>query len=74
MGLVALNCKENNHGCAPIASAQLAGEAVTLDVVASHMWPSMTRTVPGSIRIPPEEVGKRYPELPRDTTIITYCT
>lgn len=50
------------------------GEAVILDVVASHVWPSMTRTIPGSIRIPPEEIGKRYPELPRDKTIIAYCT
>ncbi len=51
-----------------------ADEAVILDVVASHVWPSMTRTIPGSIRIPPEEIGKRYPELPRDKTIIAYCT
>lgn len=51
-----------------------AGEAVVLDVVASHVWPSMTRTIPGSIRIPPEEVGKRFDELPRDKAIIAYCT
>lgn len=51
-----------------------AGEAVILDVVASHIWPSMTRTVEGSIRIPPEEIPKRLDELPRDKTIITYCT
>jgi len=51
-----------------------AGEAVIIDVVASHVWPSMTRTIPGSIRIPPEEVSKRYPELPRDKMIVAYCT
>lgn len=51
-----------------------AGEAVILDVVASHIWPSMTRTVEGSIRIPPEEIPKRLDELPRDKPIITYCT
>lgn len=51
-----------------------AGEAVILDVVASHVWPSMTRTILGSIRIPPEEVGKRFGELPRDKTIVAYCT
>ena len=51
-----------------------AGEAVILDVVASHVWPSMTRIIPGSIRIPPEEVEERYRELPRDKTIIAYCT
>jgi rhodanese-related sulfurtransferase len=51
-----------------------AGEAVILDVVAAHVWPSMTRTISGSIRIPPEEVEKRYTELPRDKTIVAYCT
>ena len=51
-----------------------AGEALILDVVASHVWPSMTRIIPGSIRIPPEEVEKRYTELPRDKTIVAYCT
>jgi len=51
-----------------------AGEALILDVVASHVWPSMTRTITGSIRIPAEEVGKRFGELPLDKTIIAYCT
>ena len=50
------------------------GEAVILDVMASHVWPSMTRIIQGSIRIPPEEIEKRFGELPRDKTIITYCT
>ena len=50
------------------------GEAVILDVVASHVWPAMARTIQGSIRIPPEEIGKRFGELPRDKTIIAYCT
>ena len=51
-----------------------AGEAVILDVVASRVWPSMTRTIPGSIRIPPEEVEKQFSHLPGDKTIIAYCT
>ena len=51
-----------------------AGEALILDVVASHVWPSMTRTIQGSVRIPPDEIGKRFAELPPDKTIITYCT
>ena len=51
-----------------------AGEAVILDVVASRVWPSMTRTIPGSIRIPPEEVEKGFSHLPGDKTIIAYCT
>ena len=51
-----------------------ADEAVILDVVASHVWPSMTRTIPGSIRIPPEDIERRFHELPRDKAIIAYCT
>jgi rhodanese-related sulfurtransferase len=51
-----------------------AGEAVIVDVVASHVWSSMTRIIDGSIRIPPEEIETRHHELPRDKTIITYCT
>ena len=51
-----------------------SGEAVILDVVASHVWPAMARTIQGSIRIPPEEIKDRFGELPRDKTIITYCT
>ena len=51
-----------------------SGEGIILDMVASHVWPSMTRTIQGSIRIAPEEIEERFAELPRDKTIITYCT
>ena len=51
-----------------------AGEALILDVVASHVWPSMTRTIQGSVRISPDEIGNRFSELPRDKAIIAYCT
>jgi rhodanese-related sulfurtransferase len=51
-----------------------SGKAIILDVVASHVWPAMARTIQDSIRIPPEEIKNRFSELPRDKTIITYCT
>lgn len=51
-----------------------ADEAIILDIVASHVWPAMTRTIQDSIRIPPEEIPARFGELPRDKTIIAYCT
>jgi rhodanese-related sulfurtransferase len=51
-----------------------SGKAVILDMVASHVWPAMARTIQGSIRIPPEEIKDRLGELPRDKTIIPYCT
>jgi rhodanese-related sulfurtransferase len=51
-----------------------AGKAIVFDVVASHVWPAMTRTIQGSVRIPPEEIEQRFSELPRDKTVIAYCT
>jgi rhodanese-related sulfurtransferase len=51
-----------------------AGEAVVVDAVASHVWPAMTRSIAGAIRIPPEDIPRRYAELPRDKAIIVYCT
>jgi rhodanese-related sulfurtransferase len=51
-----------------------SGQAVILDVVASHVWPSMARRIAGSIRIPPEEIQARHNELPRDKIVIAYCT
>ena len=50
------------------------GEAIILDIVASHVWPAMARIIQGSIRIPPDEILQRFGELPRDKTIIAYCT
>lgn len=51
-----------------------AGEAVIIDVVASHVWPSMSRSIQGSMRIAPEEIRERFVELPREKAIIAYCT
>ena len=51
-----------------------AGQAIILDMVASHVWPAMARTIEDSIRIPPEEIQTRFHELPRDKAIIAYCT
>lgn len=51
-----------------------AGDAVVLDSVASHIWPSMSRVIQGAIRIPPEEIKDRFSDLPRNKTVIVYCT
>jgi hypothetical protein len=47
---------------------------MVLDAVASHVWPAMTWSLAGALRIPPEDIPRRYSELPRDKTIIVYCT
>ena len=51
-----------------------AGEAIVLDVVASGVWEALEEAVPGAVRIPPEEIGARFAELPRGKAIVAYCT
>ena len=51
-----------------------AGEAIVLDVVASGVWEALEEAVPGAVRIPPEQVGARFGELPREKAIVAYCT
>ena len=50
------------------------GQGLFLDVVASSVYPMMHMAIAGAIRIAPEELADRIEELPRSTTIITYCT
>ena len=51
-----------------------AGEAIMLDVVSPLAWEQLDRAVRGAVRIPPDEVGQRLAELPRERAIIAYCT
>ena len=51
-----------------------AGEAIVIDVVASGVWEALEEAVPGAVRIPPEEIGARFGELPREKAIVAYCT
>ena len=51
-----------------------AGEAIFLDVVTTPGWEQLTIAIPGAVRIPPEEIERRFGELPRDRAIIAYCT
>jgi len=51
-----------------------AGQALFLDVVSSSIYPLMHKAIAGAIRIAPEELADRVGELPKSTTIITYCT
>jgi rhodanese-related sulfurtransferase len=37
-------------------------------------WAEAGDKIPGSIRIPVDEVEKRLPEFDKDATIIAYCT
>jgi rhodanese-related sulfurtransferase len=51
-----------------------SGQAIILDVVSSSVYPLMHEAIAGAVRIAPEELADRVGELPKSTTIITYCT
>jgi rhodanese-related sulfurtransferase len=52
-----------------------AHEALTvLDSRASDAWKNSDGQIPGSIRVPPDEVDKHLSEIPRDRLVVPYCT
>ena len=59
----------------PEAKARLdAGQALVLDVVSPAAWDQLDVAIAGALRIPPDELSRRYRELPKDREIVTYCT
>jgi rhodanese-related sulfurtransferase len=51
------------------------GEVVVfLDARNPHAWGAANLKLPGALRVPVHEVVQRLPEIPRDRTIVTYCT
>lgn len=50
------------------------GDAVLLDVVQPAAWNELDRVPAGAIRIPPDDIERRYQELPRAREVIAYCT
>lgn len=52
-----------------------SGEPVlALDVRQPDALSTCPFSIPGSVRIPPSELPDRYGELPRDRTIVAFCT
>ena len=51
-----------------------AQQALIVDVVSPQAWDALDEAIPGAIRIPPDEFGQRFGELPRERAIIAYCT
>jgi membrane protein DedA with SNARE-associated domain len=52
-----------------------AGETVAIiDLRHEATFLSDPRTLPGALRMSPEEVEDRHPEIPRDREIVLYCT
>jgi rhodanese-related sulfurtransferase len=51
------------------------GEAFTfVDTRNSKAWSEGQTKLPGAIRLPADEVEKHLNKIPRDRTVITYCT
>ncbi len=52
-----------------------AGERlVFLDTRSADAWEQAELQIPGSIRVPPDEVESRLSAIPRQGLIVPYCT
>ena len=49
-------------------------ELAFIDARSASAWQAATMQIPGSIRVPPDEVAQHLVAIPRDRRIITYCT
>lgn len=61
-------------GPADAARLVASGEAILIDVTESGAWALLREVPAGSLRITPGEFRERVAELPRERTLITYCT
>jgi rhodanese-related sulfurtransferase len=51
------------------------GEAFTfIDTRNPQAWAEADKKLPGALRIPLDELEEDLDEIPRDRTVITYCT
>ena len=51
------------------------GEKFTfLDTRNTKAWSESDEKLPGALRVPADELEKHLDQIPRDRTIITYCT
>jgi rhodanese-related sulfurtransferase len=52
-----------------------AKEAITLlDARAPAAWQQSDAQIPGSLRVPPDEVDRLLADIPRDRPVVTYCS
>ncbi len=60
---------------AEIQARQKAGEKIIfVDAREQTAWEAARIQIPGSIRVPPDQVSQHLQEIPRDGVIVTYCT
>jgi len=47
---------------------------VFVDARSAEAWGKAKSQIPGSVRVPPDEVAAHADEVPRGKAVITYCT
>jgi rhodanese-related sulfurtransferase len=47
---------------------------VFVDARSAEAWSKADSQIPGSVRVPPDDVAAHVSEVPRGRAIVTYCT
>jgi rhodanese-related sulfurtransferase len=51
------------------------GEPLTVvDARSAEAWGKAETQIPGSVRVPPDDVAGHVDQVPRDRAVVTYCT
>ncbi len=51
------------------------GEPIAfVDSRSDHAWSSSSEQIRGSIRVPPQDAASHLAEVPKDRSIVVYCT
>jgi hypothetical protein len=45
-----------------------------IDARSDSSWQKSDVTIPGSVRVPPDEAGKHLGSIPRGRSVVTFCT
>ena len=49
-------------------------DIVFIDARSVASWSSATEQIPGAIRVPPDDVAAHVDSVPKNRTLVTYCT
>jgi rhodanese-related sulfurtransferase len=51
------------------------GEPLAIvDARSAESWGKARNQIPGSVRVPPDDVAGHAADVPRDRAVVTYCT
>ena len=56
------------------SSKATGARIAVLDDRAADAWQTSSIQIPGSLRVPPDEVEQHLQKIPKEAAIITYCT